>query len=74
MKKDDNKSKPAVTPIYPEKLLTSPIPPPGVKVDENVYVTMRDGVKIAVDIYLPEKEGRYPALLSMSPYIKEIQQ
>jgi len=74
MQKDGNKSNPAVTPIYPEKLLTSPIPPPGVKVDENVYVTMRDGVKIAVDVYLPEKEGRYPALLSMSPYMKEIQQ
>ena len=47
--------------------------PPGVKLDENVYVTMRDGVKIAVDVYYPEAEGRYPALLSMSPYIKEIQ-
>ncbi len=48
--------------------------PLGVKLDENVYVTMRDGVKIAVDVYHPEAEGRYPALLSMSPYIKEIQQ
>ncbi len=47
---------------------------PGIKLDENVYVTMRDGVKIAVDVYRPEAEGRYPALLSISPYIKEIQQ
>ncbi len=48
--------------------------PSGVKLDENVYVTMRDGVKIAVDVYRPEAEGHYPGLLSMSPYIKEIQQ
>ncbi|MFC1846202.1 CocE/NonD family hydrolase [Chloroflexota bacterium] len=46
----------------------------GIKLDENVYMTMRDGVKIAVDIFRPEAEGRYPALLSMAPYIKEIQQ
>jgi predicted acyl esterase len=48
--------------------------PPGVKLDENVFVTMRDGVKLAVDVYRPEPDGRYPGLLSMSPYIKEIQQ
>jgi predicted acyl esterase len=46
----------------------------GVKVQENIYVEMRDGVKLAVDIYSPESGGRYPALLSMAPYIKEIQQ
>ncbi len=48
--------------------------PPGIKLDANVYVKMRDGVKIAVDVYRPEKEGRYPGILSTSPYIKEIQQ
>jgi predicted acyl esterase len=47
---------------------------PGIKLDENIYVTMRDGIKVAVDIYRPEAEGQYPGLLSMSPYIKEIQQ
>lgn len=36
-------------------------------------VTMRDGVRIAVDIYKPKAQGRYPALLSMSPYGKERQ-
>jgi uncharacterized protein len=48
--------------------------PPGIKLEENVLVTMRDGIKIAVDVYRPEAEGRYPGLQSMSPYIKEIQQ
>lgn len=45
--------------------------PPGVRLAENVYVTMRDGVKIAVDVYQPEAEGRYPALLSFAPYTKK---
>ena len=61
---------------YPKKgypTVRGPLPP-GVKLEENVYVPMRDGVKIAVDIFHPKAEGRYPALLSMSPYIKEIQQ
>ncbi len=57
--------------IYPP--LRGPLPS-GCKLDENVYVTMRDGIKIAVDIFSPKAEGRYPTLLSMSPYIKEIQQ
>ena len=48
--------------------------PSGVKCDENVYVTMRDGIKLAVDIYRPEAEGRYPAIQSMATYIKEMQQ
>jgi predicted acyl esterase len=47
---------------------------PGIALEENVYVTMRDGVRLAVDVYRPEKEGKYPGILSMSPYMKEIQQ
>ncbi len=35
---------------------------------------MRDGIKISVDIYRPEAEGRYAALLSFAPYTKAIQQ
>jgi len=67
---EDN-AMPKASPIYP--IARAPLPP-GVKLDANVYVTMRDYVKIAVDIYRPEKEGRYPTILSMSPYIKELQQ
>jgi len=47
---------------------------PGVNCQENVYVKTRDGINLAVDIYRPEKEGRYPALFSMCPYLKELQQ
>lgn len=45
-----------------------------VNLDENVYVPMRDGVQVAVDIYRPKTAGRYPVILSMSPYMKEVQQ
>ena len=47
--------------------------PPGVRLLENVYITMRDGVRLAVDVYLPEAPGKYPVLLGSSPYRKEAQ-
>jgi hypothetical protein len=45
-------------------------PMPEVKVEMNVYVRMRDGVRLAIDIYRPDAEGKFPALLAMSPYGK----
>lgn len=65
---------PRVDPIYPDAYLRSPVPPPGATLDENVYVTMRDGVRLSADVYRPQAGGRYPALLSLSPYSKDIQQ
>jgi len=44
-----------------------------VKVDKNVYVKMRDSVRIAIDIYRPDAKGKFPALLAMSPYGKDVQ-
>jgi putative CocE/NonD family hydrolase len=35
---------------------------------EDVAVTMRDGVRIATRIYLPEGPGPFPALFATSPY------
>ncbi|MFX0203877.1 MAG: CocE/NonD family hydrolase [Candidatus Hodarchaeota archaeon] len=43
-----------------------------VKVEKNVYVEMRDGVRVTVDIYRPDAEGKFPALFSTSGYPKEI--
>ena len=63
-----------VTRIYPEELVRSPVPPDGVRLTEGVRVAMRDGIKLAVDVYQPEQSGRYPVLLSLSPYSKDIQQ
>ena len=40
------------------------------QVIKDVFVPMRDGVELAVDIYRPEAPGRYPALLQRTPYLK----
>ena len=36
-------------------------------------VPMRDGVKVAVDVFLPDQEGKYPALLACSGHNKFLQ-
>jgi hypothetical protein len=36
----------------------------------NVMVPMRDGVRLATDIYLPEGEGPWPTVLQRTPYDK----
>ena len=43
------------------------------KLEKDVRVSMRDGVPIATDIYRPDAEGQFPALLSISPYGKGLQ-
>lgn len=43
------------------------------RVEKNVYVPMRDGVRLTVDIYRPGGSGRFPALLAISTYGKETQ-
>jgi len=50
------------------------LPVQGVAVDRDVMVTMRDGVRLAVDVYRPEEGAgeRYPALLAASPYQKDL--
>ncbi len=41
--------------------------------EENVWAPMRDGAKLAVDVYRPDAKGKFPALLSFSWYGKESQ-
>ncbi len=36
-------------------------------------VTMRDGIRVAIDIFRPDGPGQYPALVACSPYGKDIQ-
>jgi putative CocE/NonD family hydrolase len=43
-----------------------------VKFDGEVMVPMRDGVRLAVDVYRPDAKGRFPALLALGPWSKEI--
>ena len=39
-------------------------------VDENVQIPMQDGVKLTADIYRPDAQGRFPALVLRTPYNK----
>jgi putative CocE/NonD family hydrolase len=39
--------------------------------EEDVWVAMRDGVRLCVDVYRPEAEGKFPALVSWSWYGKD---
>ena len=41
------------------------------RVERDVKVTMRDGVRISLCVYRPEAEGRAPALFAASPYQHE---
>ena len=46
----------------------------GIKTEKNVMVPMQDGVRLAVNIYRPDTEGKFPALLAMGGYGKELQE
>jgi putative CocE/NonD family hydrolase len=56
------------TRIVSRVLQIDPGEPTLMKVERNVMVPMRDGVRLATDIYRPRKEGRYPVILSRIPY------
>jgi len=40
------------------------------KAEKNVKVKMRDGVELAADITRPADDGKYPAILERTPYVK----
>jgi len=44
-----------------------------VKQIKDVYMTLRDGVKLCVDVYLPEGSKKCPGLVSWSAYSKTMQ-
>ena len=44
---------------------------PGMTFDHNAPVTMTDGLQLRVNIYRPDKPGRYPVLMLMGPYGKD---
>ena len=41
-------------------------------IEENIMVPMRDGVKLATDVYRPAQEGRWPVLVTRVPYNKDL--
>ncbi len=50
-----------------------PVPAPaGTVFEKNILVPMRDGIKLAVDVYKPAADsGPWPAILAYSPFQKE---
>ena len=40
--------------------------------ERNVPATMRDGVQLATNVFRPEAPGRYPVIISMAPYGKDL--
>jgi predicted acyl esterase len=47
-------------------------PVPGVQFDRDVPVAMRDGVHLMANVFRPAAPGRYPVVLSVSPYGKDL--
>src|SRR4030042_3655703 len=44
-----------------------------IRVEKDVPLTQPGGVRLNADIYRPDAEGKFPGLLSYSPYGKELQ-
>lgn len=55
------KDTPASQPIY------------AMKVEKDLFAEMRDGTRLAVDLYRPDSPGRFPTLLTMHPYCKDVE-
>ena len=45
-----------------------------INVERDIYVPMRDGIHLAVNVYRPDAKGKFPALLAMGGYGKELQE
>jgi putative CocE/NonD family hydrolase len=56
----------------PETDLLLSTPKYEVKVDHNVGVPMRDGLKLLTDVYRPTTEGKCPVILIRTPYKKDL--
>lgn len=48
-------------------------PQHGVRCEEDVAVTVRDGTVLRADVYRPDAAGRFPALVAASCYPRQIQ-
>ena len=46
-------------------------PPAAAPQAREVFLTMRDGVKLAANVYLPDGPGPWPVILTRTPYLKD---
>lgn len=52
------------------KLVVS-TPPPGIRVERNVAIAMRDGTILRANVFRPAREGKFPVLMCAHPYGKD---
>ena len=45
--------------------------PDGLKAEKDVMISMPDGVLLAANVFRPDMQGRFPVILSMTPYGKD---
>ena len=43
-----------------------------IMIERDVMVTMRDGTRLAVDIYRPDDGARHPTLVNVHPYDNDL--
>src|SRR5262249_21753204 len=48
-------------------------PEHGIREELDVRIPMRDGVRLAADVFRPAAPGRFPALVAISPYTRQLQ-
>jgi predicted acyl esterase len=51
--------------------LTVVAPPPGIRVERNVAITMRDGTTLRANVFRPDRDGRFPVIMHAHPYGKD---
>ena len=66
----------AVLPVFVGTLAafefpSSPPPRNQIRVENRVAIPMRDGVRLYADVYRPVGEGKYPVIVSRTPYSTE---
>jgi putative CocE/NonD family hydrolase len=45
--------------------------PKDMLIERDIYLTMSDGTKIAANIYRPNKAGKFPVVMAITPYGKD---
>lgn len=55
--------------VFPNLTITAPAP--GIRVERDVSVPMRDGARLRVNVFRPEGEGMFPVLMCARPYGKD---
>jgi predicted acyl esterase len=55
---------------FPRVSVTSPSP--RIRCEYDVPVTVRDGTKLRLNLFRPDREGRFPVLMNAHPYGKDV--